>query len=222
MSRRAVLFDALGTLVELQPPAPRLQRLLAEAGFEVDEQRAGAGFGAEIAYYLQHHLEGSDPESLDDLRDRCAEALREGLALPGLDHATARRVMLGALEFTAFRDAAPALRRLRADGRVLVVVSNWDCSLPEWLRPTGLLDLFDDVVSSAVVGVAKPDPAPFRRGLELAGVEPGDALHVGDSPENDLAGAEAAGVRAVLVDRDGSQPPGIPTVRSLADVASLI
>lgn len=222
MSRRAVLFDALGTLVELQPPAPRLQRLLAEAGFEVDEQRAGAGFGAEIAYYLQHHLEGSDPESLDDLRDRCAEALREGLALPGLDHATARRVMLGALEFTAFRDAAPALRRLRADGRVLVVVSNWDCSLPEWLRPTGLLDLFDDVVSSAVVGVAKPDPAPVRRGLELAGVEPGDALHVGDSPENDLAGAEAAGVRAVLVDRDGSQPPGIPTVRSLADVASLI
>jgi putative hydrolase of the HAD superfamily len=222
VSRRAVLLDALGTLVELQPPAPRLRRLLAEAGFDVDEGRAAAGFGAEIAYYLEHHLEGSDPVSLDDLRDRCAEALREGLALPGLDHATARTVMLAALEFTAFPDAAPALRRLRADGHVLVVVSNWDCSLPEWLRPTGLLDLVDHVVSSAVVGAAKPDPAPFRRALELAGVEPGAALHVGDSPDNDLAGARAAGVRAVLVDRSGSQPTGIPTVRSLTDLVSLV
>jgi len=222
VSRRAVLLDALGTLVELQPPAPRLRRLLAEAGFQVDEERAGAGFGAEIAYYLEHHLEGSDPVALDDLRDRCAEALREGLAVQGLDHATARRVMLAALEFTPFPDAGPALRRLRADGHVLVVVSNWDCSLPEWLRPTGLLELVDEVVSSAVVGAAKPDPAPFRRALELAGVGPEDALHVGDSPENDLAGARAAGVRAVLVDRGGSQLPEIPTVRSLADLVSLV
>jgi putative hydrolase of the HAD superfamily len=53
---RAVLLDALGTLVELQPPAPRLQRLLREAGFEVSEERAAAGFMAEIAYYLDHHL----------------------------------------------------------------------------------------------------------------------------------------------------------------------
>ena len=222
MSRRVVLLDALGTLVDLQPPAPRLRALLEEAGFEVDEERAAAGFGAEIAYYLAHHLDGSDPAALDDLRDRCAEALREALGLPGLDHATARRVMLGALEFTAFPDAAPALRELRAAGHALIVVSNWDCSLPEWLRPPGLLDLVDEVVSSAVVGAAKPDPAPFRRALELAGAEPEEALHVGDSPENDVAGARAAGVRAVLVDRDGSAPAGIPTVRSLGELASLV
>jgi putative hydrolase of the HAD superfamily len=53
---RAVLLDALGTLVELQPPAPRLRRLLREAGFEVTEEQAAAGFMAEIAYYLDHHL----------------------------------------------------------------------------------------------------------------------------------------------------------------------
>ena len=76
---RAVLLDALGTLVELQPPAPRLRALLAEAGFEVSEEQAAAGFGAEIGYYLQHHLEGGDRERLDLLRDRCAEALRAGL-----------------------------------------------------------------------------------------------------------------------------------------------
>ena len=222
MTRRVVLFDALGTLVELQSPAPRLRRLLADAGFEVDGERAAAGFGAEIAYYLDHHLEGSDPASLDDLRDRCAEVLREALGLPGLDHATARRVMLGSLEFTAFADAAPALRDLRAAGHALIVVSNWDCSLPDFLRPPGLLELVDAVVSSAVVGAAKPDPAPFRRALELAGAAPGDALHVGDSLENDVAGARAAGVRAVLVDRAGSAPAGVKAVRSLGDLASLV
>jgi putative hydrolase of the HAD superfamily len=218
----AVLLDALGTLVELQPPAPHLKRLLAESGFQVDDERAAVAFHAEISYYLEHHLEGSDRAGLEDLRDRCAEAMRAALALPDLDHATARRIMLAALEFTAFPDAAPALRRLREAGHRLIVVSNWDCSLPDWLRPPGLLDLVDGVVSSAVVGVAKPDPAPFLRGLELAGARPEDALHVGDSVENDLAGARNAGVRAVLVDRHGVAPAGVESVRSLAGVASLV
>ena len=123
---KAVLLDALGTLVELQPPAPRLQRLLGQAGFQVSEERAAAGFAAEIAYYLEHNLEGSDRERLDDLRDRCAEAMMEALELPGLDHATAREAMLGSLEFKPFPDVLPALERLVGDGHVLVIVSNWD------------------------------------------------------------------------------------------------
>jgi hypothetical protein len=52
----AVLLDALGTLVALDPPAPRLRRLLAEEGYEVSEEQAAAGFAAEISYYLEHHL----------------------------------------------------------------------------------------------------------------------------------------------------------------------
>ena len=217
-----MLLDALGTLVELQPPAPRLRRLLGQAGFEVDEARAAAGFGAEIAYYLEHHLEGSDRVALDDLRDRCADAMRAALDLPELDHRTARRIMLEALEFAPFPDVAPALEELRARGHILIVVSNWDCSLPDWLQPAGLLDLVDGVVSSAEVGLAKPDPAPFRRALELAGAEPGAALHVGDSLENDVLGARAAGIRPLLVARDGSVAAGVETVRSLVEVPSLV
>ena len=76
VSRRAVLLDALGTLVELQPPAPRLRAALREAGFEVDEERAAAGFGAEIAYYLEHHLEGADA----GVARRPARPLRGGTA----------------------------------------------------------------------------------------------------------------------------------------------
>jgi putative hydrolase of the HAD superfamily len=222
VSPRAVLLDALGTLVELEPPAPRLRALLGEAGVTVGEEAAARGFAAEIAYYLEHHLEGSDRASLDDLRDRCAEALRAALAVPGLDHATARRALLGALRFTAFPDAAPALRELRRSGATLVVVSNWDCSLPEWLAGAGLLDLVDAVVSSAEAGAAKPDPAPFLRALELAGAAPSEALHAGDSAANDVAGARAAGIRPVLVDRAGNGSPGVERVGSLAELPSLL
>ena len=73
-----VLLDALGTLVALEPPAPRLRRLLADEGYEVSEEQAAAGFAAEIGYYLEHHLEGRDNRSLDDLRDFHRRVLADG------------------------------------------------------------------------------------------------------------------------------------------------
>jgi putative hydrolase of the HAD superfamily len=222
VTARAVLLDALGTLVELQPPAPRLRRLLAEEGYDVGEERAAAGIGAEIAYYLAHHLEGSDRASLEKLRDRCARAMLGALELPGLDHATARRVMMAALEFRPYDDAEPALRELREDGRALVVVSNWDCSLPDWLEPAGLLELVDGVVTSAGVGATKPDPRIFRHALELAGVEAAEAVHVGDSLDNDVDGARGVGIRAVFVLRSGAPPPGVDVVRSLRELPGLL
>ena len=219
---KAVLLDALGTLVELQPPAPRLQRLLGQAGFQVSEERAAAGFAAEIAYYLDHHLEGSDPERLERLRDRCAEEMRRALELPDLDHATARRAMLEALEFRPYPDVLPALAELRERGLTLVIASNWDCSLPDWLGPAGITELVDGVVTSAEVGVPKPDPRVFERALAIAGAAPSEALHVGDNAANDLAGAAAAGVRAVLVQREGEPPAGVEAVRSLRELAALL
>ncbi len=104
-----------------------------------------------------------------------------------------------------------------------MAASNWDCSLPEWLEGAGLWELLDGAASSAVVGEPKPSPAVFHAALELAGVEPGEALHVGDSVENDVEGARAAGVRAVLVDRTGARAPaGVEAVSSLHGVASLV
>jgi len=220
--RPVVFLDALGTLVELQPPAPRLQRLLAAEGFDVTEERAAAGIGAEIAYYLANHLDGSDRDSLEELRDRCAAAMMEALALGGLDHATARRAMLAALEFEPYPDALPALGDLRAAGHRLFIVSNWDCSLPDWLAASGLIDVVDGVVTSADVGAAKPDPRVFERALAVAGVNAAGAVHVGDSIDNDVNGARAAGIRAVLVLRAGAPLDGVEAVRSLAELLALI
>ena len=221
---RAVLVDALGTLVYLEPPGPRLRARLEElSGIDVGLEAADRGFAAEIGHYLAHHMEGGDRPGLERLRDDCAAVMHEALGAEGIERAVVRQAMIEALEFTAFPDAAPALAALRGRGLRLVAASNWDCSLPEWLEGAGLWDLLDGAASSAVVGEAKPSAAVFRAALDIVGVEAGEALHVGDSVDNDIEGARSAGIRAVLVDRSGAAPPdGVETVRSLGDVASLI
>ena len=222
---RAVLIDGMGTLVALEPPHERLRATLREeAGVEVSGRAAKDAFKAEIGHYLAHHLEGRDAESLDRLRDDCAAVLQEALGEPaaGLDPGVVKRAMLGAIHFDAYADAAPALRALRAGALRLVVASNWDCSLPEVLAQAGLLHLVDAVVPSAVAGAAKPDPRLFEAALEAAGCRPGEAIHVGDSLENDVAGATAAGVAALLLVRGGAAPPGVPVVRSLVELPAVL
>ncbi len=220
---RAVLLDALGTLVELDDPAPRLRAALLErSGIDVGLEVAARGFGAEIGYYLANQMRGRDRAGLEKLRDDCATAMLDALALPELDHATVRAAMLDSLAFRTFPDVLPALRELRGQGLRLVVVSNWDCSLPEWLDRAGIGELVDGSVSSAVVGEAKPAPAVFEAGLRLAGCDAAEALFVGDSVENDVLGARVAGLRAVLVQRAGDPPPGVETVRSLGELSAIV
>ena len=206
----AVLLDALGTLVELEPPGPHLQRALAIPA--ADAERAIA---AEMAYYRAHLDEGRDAASLAELRRRCADVLSD--ALPPEVRPAGVDVLLASLRFKPFPDAMPALDALRARGLRLVVVSNWDCSLPEVLARIGVAPLVDGVVTSAVVGARKPSPAVFERGLQVAGVAPSAALHVGDSVADDVEGARGVGIEPVLVRRDGSSgPPGVTTIASLS------
>ncbi len=214
---RAVLLDSLGTLVALDSPVPRLRAELAGRGFDLDEQLVGRAFGAEVGYYVEHHLEGRDQSTLAELRNRCAAVLLDDLAIPELPLVDAREALLGALSFRAFDDAAPALRELRGRGLRLAVVSNWDCSLREVLDSAGLLGLVDAVVASAEVGAAKPDPAPFRAALDALGCEASEAVHVGDREDNDVRGAEAAGIRAIHLARDGGG-----AIASLAELAAVL
>ena len=182
-------------MVELEPPWIGLHEA---TGGQIPEQRLVAAVKAEMAYYREHSHEGRDPASLAELRERCAAVLSEHLGR-NVDAET----LVDAIRFQGYPDAAPALAALRDHGLRLVCVSNWDCSLGSVLERCGLGSLLDGAVSSAEAGARKPDPAIFAPALELAGCEPGEALHVGDTPEEDLAGARAAGIEAVLIDRAG-------------------
>jgi putative hydrolase of the HAD superfamily len=218
-----VLLDGMGTLVRLRPPAPALRRELRERlGLDVSPAAARRAILAEIAYYRRHHFEGHDRASLAGLRRRCAEVLRDALGpeLAGAPLPEVERALLASLSFDAYPDVVPALRDLRERGLRLVVVSNWDVSLHEVLARTGVAPLVHGAISSAELGAAKPHPAIFRHALTLAGVPAPEALHVGDSPNEDVAGARAAGIAAALLVRRGPAPEkGAPTVRSLREVS---
>jgi putative hydrolase of the HAD superfamily len=219
---RAITIDALGTLLELLPPAPRLQAELRALGVGVSLEQAGRAMKAEIGFYRGHLWMGRDAAGLAELRRRCAEVLREALELE-LDLGTIEAALLAAIRFEPFPDTVPALRALRAAGVKLVAASNWDVSLHEQLERTGLTPLLDGALSSAEVGAPKPDPEIFARALALAGARPDEALHVGDDVEADVGGALAAGVEPVLIDRDGSlEPPaGVRRIASLAELPAL-
>ena len=229
---RVVTLDAFGTLVELERPAPRLAAELGARGVQVDEAQAAAALREEMAYYLAHHDVAVDAAALAALRARCAEVLRAGLERAGvevrsLDPSSLRDALLAALRFRPFDDVPAALAELRAAGHRIVVVSNWDVSLHEMLRTTGLDALVDGALSSAEAGERKPAPGIFRRALALGGgAGPGapTPLHAGDSLEFDVAGALGAGMRAVLVARDRAPagvPAGVAVLPSLTGLAAL-
>jgi putative hydrolase of the HAD superfamily len=221
---KAILLDALGTLVRLEPPAPSLRaELSARFGIEVTEAQAARAIAAEIAYYRAHLDEGSNPERLAALRGRCAGALRTALPpsarLDAVDPEALTEALLASLRFDAYPDVRPALERGRELGARLVVVSNWDVSLHEVLERLGLAALLDAILTSAQAGVRKPDAAIFARALALAGVSATEAVHVGDSLDEDIAGARNAGITPVLVCRDGAiAPPGIAGITALTEL----
>jgi putative hydrolase of the HAD superfamily len=225
----AITLDALGTLVALEPPAPRLVTELRARGIEAGVRQASVAIAAEIAYYRANHDMAADAASLARLRGRCTEVLRDGLLRAGADvgalpAAELQEALLASLRFAAYAEVPAALRALRDAGHRLVVVSNWDVSLHEMLRATGLDALVDGAISSAEAGVPKPGAGIFERALALAGGCASGALHAGDSLEHDVAGARAAGLRPVLVARGAppaAVPAGVRVIRSLAELPEL-
>lgn len=118
-----------------------------------------------------------------------------------------------------FRDVRPAMHRLRLRGYQLAVVSNWEPSLEEVLDHLGLRFYFTTVVISSVEGVWKPDPRLFEIALQRCGIQPEEAVSVGDDIERDLVAAARAGLAGILLDRFGDHPEYSPRVENLAELA---
>lgn len=110
------------------------------------------------------------------------------------------------------------LAELRKAGMTLVVVSNWDSSLPGLFDRLDLTPFFDAMVVSASFGASKPSRAIFDEAVRRAGVPHAAALHVGDSLTDDYHGARAAGLQALLVDRAGRHSSGIERIASLDEL----
>jgi putative hydrolase of the HAD superfamily len=186
----AVTIDAYGTLVRLTDPVPSLREGLAALGVERDAEAVARAFAKESVYYREHSFEGRDEASLYGLRHRCVAIILDELESDLAPEAFVDG-FVAAMQFELLPNAGAALANLRRYGLALAVVSNWDYGLARYLQALGLADV--TVVTSAEAGAPKPDPAVFTLALERLRVQPGRALHVGDS-DSDKAGASAAGM----------------------------
>lgn len=219
----AVLFDMGGTLIDY--PVPRWP---VAAGRCVQGIVSGLLLGNESSFPRAAAVPGPEdapsrrrPRRPDAaLAYRITMALRRvvrsisGLTLPTLGEMCTRPLMA---KGRLFPDAQPALRHLQSRGYRLGLVSNTPWGTPDYLwtgqlERFGLAEFFEVACFSSDVGFRKPDPRIFQAALEALGVPPGRTVFVGDEPEADIAGARAAGLRTVWVNRsdDPTHPPPDP------------
>lgn len=225
---RLLLFDLDDTLCDYA--AARALRLRIAFGLDADGRGEAAGRDLDrmIADSLATQAHGVDhfPELFR----------RHGIADPraaetAMDWYRANRFHGLAL----FDDAVAALARLRRirlpSGEVIErrigIVTNGPAEVQrEKVGLLRVLDLVDFVVISGEFGVWKPDPDIFHEALRLGGVTPREAVFIGDSPEHDMAGARAAGIRAIWMNRSGAAWGGDPApdheVRGLAELVALL
>lgn len=117
-----------------------------------------------------------------------------------------------------FEDVEPTLSALARQRIRLGIISNWDERLRPLLEGLGLARHFEAIVVSCEVGATKPSPLIFQRAFEQLGLPAESILHIGDSAELDVVGAQAAGMQALEINRHTQEP----TVRQIVSLTDLI
>jgi putative hydrolase of the HAD superfamily len=207
MTVRAVLFDVDFTIAR---PGPELgpegyRRLGARFGLELDPSRYPLAREQAVEGIKRHPELEHDEEIWVAFTERIIRGMG-GDADSAYDCALEMtRAWEHAEHFELFEDALPVLGELRAQGLKLGLVSNTGRNLDEFIAHHKL-DV-DAALGSGAFGRTKPHPTIFRAVLERLGVDPEDAAMVGDSLEDDIEGARAAGIqRAFLLDREDRHP----------------
>lgn len=230
MTVRALFLDAGNTILGMDYGL--MSRWASMAGLLLEAQILERA-EAMARPVLSHSLEGgASSEAASSLEVYVAAILRAARELgrhddesgipggfAGMSDEDALRTLLSILRegenWTQLWSAVPrgvqdALVRARGAGLRIVIVSNSDGGVDKKLERAGLRRFCDAIVDSGAAGVEKPDPAIFRIALEHAGCEAHEAVHCGDLEAVDVRGAEAAGIRAVLLDPYGDwRDPGV-------------
>jgi putative hydrolase of the HAD superfamily len=221
VSLQAVLFDAGNTLLFLD--------YLRMA------QAVGAATGVALTAETLSRSAGTAAATLErgDVSDRqrasrYLEALFLLAGVPEAELGLVRDTLLALHRERHLWGALPpgtlaALDRLRAAGLRLGVVSNSDGRAEEGLAAAGILDRFEIVIDSQLVGVEKPDPRIFQAALARMSLAPPQALYVGDLYEVDVVGARRAGLDVILLDPLGlHRGRPVRTAANLTEVADLV
>lgn len=231
MTIRAVFFDAAGTLIQPTRPVGQSYALIAaKYGKEISV--------AEISERFRICFEASPPLAFGPAATTPIEQLERRWWKQ-----LVRCVFASAGSFDRFDeyfdelfsyfaqpqawalypDVALTLSHLRQRGLILNVVSNFDSRLLGILDGLGAAAWFQDVFISSRIGFAKPARQIFEHVLARQQLAPGDVIHVGDSEAGDLRGADNAGIKALLIDRDSRPPARSPRhITNLTEIVAAV
>ena len=222
----AVLLDAGGTLLAPHPSVGAVYATAAaEHGYEADAEALEAGFRRAWAERAPLRSPAASGHAASDRAEkdwwRATVALNfsyAGLREP--DDACFETIyarFADPASWRLFPDAVPAIQALRRVGLRVGIVSNFDSRLERLCDGLGLSGLLAFIVYSAQVGFAKPSRRIFEAAVRAARTRPARCLVVGDSLEEDVAGARAAGCQALLLDRS-RRHDGPRVIHSLLDI----
>ncbi len=228
---RGVLFDYGGTLVSFRYPTEDLLEVLREFRPRIEAATGAAAPEAEtmlreVLHPLEDYITTMSEDEVEYMDVYRETWRRAGLELPdGLLHDildAEQRCWDRAVQVDP--DALPVLSWLGAHGLRRGICSNAPfppAMMRRQLDVNGIAPHVDGVVFSSEVGRRKPAPDVYRAALEAIGTAAEATLFVGDRVREDFEGPTAAGMRAVLVSREG-RSDRIPTIASLAELPGIL
>ena len=234
---KIVFFDVGDTLVRIDPSWSAIYlRCCREFGLAVDEtalrkavdDASAAGFWDSSGPFAA--TEEASYRRIKAFDERIMANLGHA-DLPDRFYRRLGELFLAVEAWHVFPDVRAALDQLAGAGLRSAVISNWMWGLPELLHDLDLAHHFEHIVVSSRVGYDKPHPEIFRRALELVGLGGRDAVHVGDNPATDVAGARAAGIQPILIRRRRNgrsevrpkdSTDGVPVIEDLSELAGVL
>ena len=237
MRYRLVCLDAGFTVLSpVRPLSEALRGVLVDHGHlvgdeELQQARDVADRWFSDDYDGQSNNTWADDERIDATWRRYHGVMLAELGLPELHDRVIDKILATQYapdSWELYPDVWPTVGELRSAGLRLGIVSDWGSNLLPIIERLGLATELDFVLASGAVGLSKREPALYRLAAARAGVEPGEALMVGDTISADVEGAEAAGMDGILLRRpewrDGHRPapPGMRVIASLAELPAIV
>ncbi|MDD4307736.1 MAG: HAD family hydrolase [Thermoplasmata archaeon] len=230
---RAALFDIGDTLITSRDTEETFRTILLEKGIDISPEEIGRAHAAATEKFIGERKDMRPPGARDfnEVYAAWNEAvIRElGIKKKGLGKYINQR-WFEVVGLQAYDDAAPVLNRLSAMGLRLGIVTNgYREEVDEILSIIGdplKTGMFSVIVGRDTAGASKPDPRPFLHAAGTLGLRPDEVIFVGDRYDKDYIGAQAVGMKPVLILRGRKLPPGVPeditTIQTLDELTDLV
>lgn len=228
---RAVFLDAVGTLFQVRGSVGRIYWELARAhGVRATPEAIDKAFSEVFGVAPPLCFPGIQTGSIRRLEkqwwyDVVSRVFQKVGGIERFDDyfESVFKVFSDSGGWELYDDTEQVLGELKNRGLIIGIISNFDSRIYPVLSELGIFRFIDSVHISSREGTAKPDAGIFKKAASEHGLHPREALHVGDSFKEDVTGAQAAGLQAVYLNRDGSSFDGtIPSVRCLTNLLPLV